>query len=118
MITYTEDPKVFTPVQIIYSDRDMVRALIKSALINQTEAVSDQIIDSQAQNVTRASINESLRAVNPCTKEFLEFAVDKLKADIMREMETMRYGAAVTRIEYNLAGEATEIDLNLSISWD
>ena len=117
MITYDDDPKVFTPVQIIYSDRNLVRALIKSALINQSEAICDQIIDNQAQDVTRASINESLRAVNPCTKELLESAVDKLKDDIMQEMETVRYGAAVTRIEYNLAGEATEIDLNLSISW-
>ena len=84
-------------------------------LISQTEAFIDMIVDGQ-EDMTRDGIQETLKGVKESTGEFLNDLLGDLQFMIEARLREVNYGAAVTGIKYDLAGDVTDIEVDVSVS--
>ena len=118
-IVYTRDEQKFTAEQVLWAKRELIDAIVKTALANQTEAFIDMIIDNERPpDITRASVNEILRGVKESTGEFLNDVIGDLKFEVERRLAAANYGAVVTAIKYDIAGDVKDIEVDVSVSMD
>lgn len=111
--------QTFTAEQALWTNRDLVDAVVRAALASQTEAFLDMIIDTERpEEITRASVNETLKGVKDSTGEFLNDVINDLRRTVELRLTSARYGAAVTGIKYDLDGDVTDIEVDVSVSWD
>ena len=106
--------RTFTASDVMLAKRELVDAIIKEALISQTEAIIDMIIDGQ-EDVSREAISDTLKGVKDNTKDYLNDLLLDLKYEVNSRFDAALYGAAVTGIRYNLMGEVTDIETDVSI---
>ena len=107
----------YTANEVLWAKQELIDAVIRQALVNQAEAFVDMIIDNEKpQDITRDRINDILRGVKESTAEFLEDMMGDLKHEALRRLEAANFGAAVTGIKYDLAGDVTDIELDVSVS--
>ena len=112
-----QDEQRYTANEVIWARRELVDAIVRDALISQTEAFIDLIIDTERpEEITRASVNETLRGVKDGAQDFLEDVFNDLKFEVLRRLEAANYGAAVTGIKYDLAGDVKDIEIDVSVS--
>jgi hypothetical protein len=115
-VIFKADEQKFTAEQVLWAKRELIDAMIKSALVGQTEGFIEMISDSErGENITRSSINETLRGVPESAGEFLNDMIGDLQRELERRIKQVRYGAAVTGLKYDLAGDVTDIEVDLSI---
>jgi hypothetical protein len=106
----------FTANDVLWSKRELVNAMVEAALIGQTEAFIEMIADcEQGQDITRATVNNTLRGVKESTQEFLNDVIADLQRAIDKRLREVNYGAAVTGIKYDLAGDVTDIEVDVSV---
>ena len=116
-VVFKAGEQTFKASQVLWAKQELVNAVVEQALINQTEAFIDMIIDGERpQDITRDSVNNILRGVKDSTQEFLNDVVADLERAIMQRLEDAHYGAAVTGIKYDLAGDVTDIEVDVSVS--
>ena len=117
-VVYIQDEaRKFTANEVIWAKRELVDAVVKMALINQTEAFIDMIIDTEKpEEITRASVNETLRGVKESTQEFFNDVIGDLQFAIEARLREVNYGAAVTGIKYGIAGDVKDIEVDVSVS--
>ena len=114
-----QEEQRFAAHEVLWAKRELIDAVVKAALINQTEAFIDMIIDNEKpQDITRDSVNNTLRGVKDCTADFLNDMIGDLQHEVGRRLEAANYGAAVTGIKYDLAGNVTDIEIDVSVSVD
>ena len=112
-----QDEQRYTANEVIWARQELINDIVRDALISQTEAYIDMIIDNEKpQDITRDRANEILRGVKASTAEFLEDVFNDLKYEVLRRLEAANYGAAVTGIKYDLAGDVTDIEIDVSVS--
>lgn len=104
----------FTTEQVIWGHEAVVNAMVEQALIGQTEAFVDMIMDMQ-EDKSRDAINNTLRGVKESANEFLADMLHDLGRAIEKRLEAVNYGAAVTGIKYDLAGDIVDIEVNVSV---
>ena len=110
------EQKLFTASEVLWAKRELIDAMIKSALVGQTEGFLEMITDGErGEDITRASVNNTLRGVPESAGEFLDDMIGDLKRELERRIKQVRYGAAVTGLKYDLAGDVTDIEVDLSI---
>ena len=110
------EQKLFTANEVLWAKRELIDAMIKSALIGQTEGFIEMIADGESgEDITRSSINETLRGVPESAGEFIDDMLGDLKRELERRIKQVRYGAAVTGLKYDLAGDVKDIEVDLSI---
>lgn len=114
-VVYTQGEQMFRAEQVLWAKKELVDAIVKQALVSQTEAFIDMIVDDGG-NETRDSINETLRGVKESTEEFLSDVLADLQRAVETRLAEVNYGAAVTGIKYDLAGDVTDIEVDVSIS--
>jgi hypothetical protein len=83
-------------------------------LISQTEAFIDMMLDGQ-EDLSRNGINETLKGVKDSATDFIGDMVGDLESMLRERMKAVNYGAAVTGIKYDLAGDVTDIEVNVSV---
>ncbi len=105
----------FTTNEILWAQRELINALVESALVGQTEAFVDMIMDLETGEITRASVNETLKGVKESANEFLADMIGDLQRAVEKRLEAVNYGAAVTGIKYDLAGDVVDIEVNVSV---
>ena len=116
-VVYRAGEQTFKASQVLWAKRELVNAVVEAALINQTEAFIEMITDcEQGQDITRATVNNTLRGVKESTQEFLNDVIADLQRAIDKRLREVNYGAAVTGIKYDLAGDVTDIEVDISIS--
>lgn len=118
-VVYQQDEaRKYTANEVLYVKRELVDAVVRAALVGQTEAFIDMLSDGcePAERITRASINETLKGVKESTQEFLNDVIADFAQSLEQRLNEVNYGAAVTGIKYNLAGEVTDIEVDISIS--
>ena len=113
----TQTEQRFKASEVLWAKRELIDAIVREALINQTEAFVDTIVDGQ-EDLTRAGIQETLRGVKESTGEFLNDLIGDLKFEIERRLNAAQYGAAVTGIKYDLAGEVSDIEVDVTVSFE
>ena len=115
VVTRTEQVR-FTASELLWAKRELIDALVKEALVGQTEAFIDMIVDGQ-EDLTRAGIQETLKGVPESAGEFLNDMIGDLKHEVERRLKAALYGAAVTGIKYDLAGEVKDVEVDVSVSF-
>lgn len=115
-VVYKQGEQKFTADDVLWSKRELVNAIVESALVGQTEAFCDMIMDMQQEDgVTRASVNDTLRGVKESAQDFLNDVIGDLQRALEKRLAEVNYGAAVTGIKYDLAGNVVDIEVNVSV---
>jgi hypothetical protein len=104
----------FTAIEVLRSDRVLVNAMVEAALIGQTEGFIEMIIDGQ-EDLSREAINETLKGVKESTEDFISDVLSDLESMLRERLKAVNYGAAVTGIKYDLDGEVTDIEVNVTV---
>ena len=116
-VVYKAGDRTFKASEVLWANRALVDAIVEQALINNTEAFVEMIIDGQ-EDVSRNGINETLRGVKDATGEFLNDLINDLNFELERRIKAAQYGAAVTGLKFDLAGDVTDIEVDVSVSFD
>ena len=114
-VVFKAGEQTFKASEVLWAKKELVNAIVEQALICQTEAFVDMIIDGQ-EDLSRDAINETLRGVKESTGEFLNDLLGDLQFMIEARLREVNYGAAVTGIKYDLAGDVTDIEVDVSVS--
>jgi hypothetical protein len=113
----TQTEQKFKASEVLWAKRELIDAIVREALISQTEAFVDMIVDGQ-EDLSRAGIQDTLRGVKESAREFLNDLVGDLQREVERRLEAAQYGAAVTGIKYDLAGDVKDIEIDVTVSFE
>lgn len=108
---------MFNAGDLLWGKRSLAEAVVEKALVNQTEAFIDMIVDGQA-DLSRAGIQDTLKGVKEDTEEILDDMLNGLVIEIKERFKAARLETAVTGIKYDLTGEVTDIDVNVSVTFE
>ena len=112
----TQTEQRFKASEVLWQKRELIDAIVREALIGQTEAFVDMIVDGQ-EDLSRPAIQETLKGVKESASEFLNDMLGDLKYQIERRLEAAQYGAAVTGIKYDLAGDVKDIEIDVTVAF-
>lgn len=107
----------FTASEVLWAKSVLVEALVREALIGQTDAFIEMIKDNEPQDITRGGINEILRGVPESAQDFLNDMIGDIGREVERKIKAAQYGAAVTAIKYDLAGDIADIDVDVTVTF-
>jgi len=113
-VVFKQGEQTFKAVELLFSKRELVNAVVEQALISQTEGFIDMIIDGQ-EDLSREAINETLRGVKESTEDFIGDMLSDFESMLRERLKQVNYGAAVTGIKYDLAGDVTDIEVNVTV---
>ena len=113
-VVYKASEQTFKAVEVLWGKQSLVNAIVEQALISQTEAFIDMIMDGQ-EDLSRNGINETLRGVKESATDFIGDMIGDLEHAIRERMKAVNYGAAVTGIKYDVAGNVTDIEVDVSV---
>ena len=108
----------FLASEVLWAKSVLIEALVREALIGQTDAFVEMIKDHEPQDIGRDGINEILRGVPESAQEFLNDMIGDIGREVERKIKAAQYGASVTAIKYDLAGDITDIDVDVSVSFE
>lgn len=115
-VVFRAGEQTFKASEVLWQKRELVNAIVEQALIGQTEAFIDMIIDGERPaDITRASVNETLRGVKESAQEFINDMMGDLQRAIDQRLAEVNYGAVVTGIKYDLAGDVTDIEVDVTV---
>lgn len=118
-VTYKQPDRTFTADQLLWQKRELIEALVQHAMISQTEAFVDMIIDTEKpEEITRASVNHTLRGVPDATADFLNDVLGDIEISVKERLAKARYGAVVTGLKYDIAGDVKDIEIDVSVSFE
>ena len=113
-VVYKAGEQSFKAVEVLWAKRELVNAIVEQALISQTEAFIEMIMDGQ-EDLSRAGINNTLRGVKESATDFIGDMMSDLEHALRERMKAVNYGAAVTGIKYDLAGDVTDIEVDVTV---
>jgi hypothetical protein len=113
-VVYKAGEQTFKAVEVLWGKRELVNAIVEQALISQTEAFIEMIIDGQ-EDMSRNGINETLKGVKDSATDFIGDMMSDLERAIRERMKAVNYGAAVTGLKFDLAGDVTDIEVDVSV---
>ena len=116
-VVYKAREQNFKAIEVLWAKRELIDAIVESALISQTEAFIDMIIDGQ-EDMSRNGINETLRGVKESAGEFLNDMIGDLAHEVQRRLNAAQYGAAVTGLKFDLAGDVKDIEVDVTVSFE
>lgn len=113
----TQTEQRFKASEVLWAKRELIDAIVREALIGQTEAFVDMIVDGQ-EDLSRPAIQETLKGVKESAGEFLNDMIGDLKYEVERRIKAANYGAIVTGLKFDLAGDVKDIEVDVSVSFD
>jgi hypothetical protein len=113
-VVYKAGEQTFKAVELLFGKRELVNAVVEQVLISQTEAFIEMIMDGQ-EDMSRNGINETLRGVKDSATDFIGDMMGDLESMIRERLKQVNYGAAVTGIKYDLAGDVIDIEVDVSV---
>jgi hypothetical protein len=115
-VVYRAGEQTFKASEVLWCKRELVNAIVEQALINQTEGFIEMIMDGErGEDITRASVNETLRGVKDSAQDFINDMIGDLQRALNARLKEVNYGAAVTGLKYDLAGDVTDIEVDVSV---
>ena len=107
--------RTFKAHEVLWAKRELINAVVEAALISQTEGFIEMIVDGEGPNeITRASVNETLKGVKDSAQDFINDMLGDLAYQLNARLAAVNYGAAVTGMKFDLAGDVTDIEVNVS----
>jgi hypothetical protein len=118
-VIFKAGERSFKASEILWAKRELIDAIVEQALLNQTEGFIEMIMDGEKPaDITRDSVNNILRGVKDSAEDFLNDMIGDLQHEVKRRLEAASYGASVTGIKYDLAGDVTDIEVDVSVSFE
>ena len=118
-VIYKRDEQRFTAEEVTWAKKELIEAIVRDALVGKTEAFIDMIIDTERpEEITRASVNETMRGVKDAAGNFLKDVIGDLQFSIEARLREARYGAVVTGLKYDIAGDVKDIEVDVSVSFE
>jgi hypothetical protein len=115
-VVYKAGEQSFKAVEVLWAKRELVNAIVEQALINQTEGFIEMIMDGErGEDITRATVNETLKGVKDSAQDFINDMISDLESMLRERLKAVNYSAAVTGIKYDLAGDVTDIEVDVSV---
>ena len=115
-VVYRAGEQTFKASEVLWGKRELINAIVEQALISQTEGFIEMIVDGEASDtITRASVNETLKGVKDCAQDFINDMISDLQRALDARLKEVNYGAAVTGIKYDLAGDVTDIEVDVTV---
>jgi hypothetical protein len=115
-VIFKAGEQTFRATDVLWSKRELVNAIVEQALIGQTEGFIEMIIDGEGpEEITRASVNETLKGVKDSAQDFINDMIGDLQRALDARLKEVNYGAAVTGIKYDLAGDVTDIEVDVTV---
>ena len=115
-VVYRAGEQTFKAVEVLWAKRELVNAIVEQALIGQTEGFIEMIMDGEGpEEITRASVNETLKGVKDSAQDFINDMIGDLQRALDARLKEVNYGAAVTGLKYDLAGDVTDIEVDVSV---
>ncbi len=116
-VVYKAGEKTFKASEVLWAKRELIDAIVEQALISQTEAFIDMIVDGQ-EDLSRAAIQETLKGVKDGAGDFLDDLMGDLKFEVERRLAAAQYGAAVTGLKFDLAGDVKDIEVDVTVAFE
>jgi hypothetical protein len=115
-VVYKAGEQTFKASEVLWGKRELINAIVEQALISQTEGFIEMIMDGErGEDITRASVNETLRGVKDSAQDFINDMIGDLQRALNTRLKEVNYGAAVTGLKYDLAGDVTDIEVDVSV---
>jgi hypothetical protein len=115
-VVYKAGEQTFRATDVLWSKRELVNAIVEQALIGQTEGFIEMIMDGErGEDITRATVNETLKGVKDSAQDFINDVISDLQRALTARLAAVNYGAAVTGIKYDLAGDVTDIEVDVTV---
>lgn len=103
---------------IMWKQKQVARSVVREALISHTEAYIDMMCDGQGEmGTTRNELQASLGSVKESVEDLLEDIVADFTSELKKQLKEALYGAIVTGIKYDLAGNVKDVDVDISVNW-
>lgn len=116
-VVFKKQDRLFKASDVLWSKPELVNAIVEQMLLNQTEAFIDMMIDMQStEPVTRESVNTTLAGVKDSAGDFFSDMIHDLENSVRQRLAEVNYGAAVTGLKFDLAGDITDIEVDVSVS--
>ena len=116
-VIYKAREQTFKASEVLWAKREIIDAIVEQALISQTEAFIDMIVDGQ-EDMTRAGIQDTLKGVKESTGEFLNDLIGDLQHEVERRLKAAQYGASVTGLKFDLAGDITDVEVDVTVVFE
>ena len=116
-VVFNQGQQTFKAQDVLWSKPQLINAIIEQVLISQTEAFIDMLVDMQATDpISRESVNATLAGVKDSASDFLGDMLYDLEQRLRARLAEANYGAAVTGLKFDLAGDVTDIEVDISVS--
>ena len=116
-VVYNKQNQLFKVSDVLWSKPELVNAIVEQMLLNQTEAFIDMMIDMQDSDpVTRETVNNTLQGVKDSAGDFFSDMIGDLERSVRARLAEVNYGAAVTGLKFDLAGDITDIEVDISVN--
>jgi hypothetical protein len=106
----------FKAIEVLWAKRELIDAIVEQALLSQTEAFIDMIVDGQ-EDMSRPAIQETLKGVKESATSFIDDMFGDLQHEVERRMKVACYGASVTGLKFDLAGDVTDVEVDVTVSF-
>ena len=116
-VVFKAGEQTFKASEVLWLKKELIDALVWQALISQTEAFVDMIVDGQ-EDMSRDGIQATLKGVKESTGEFLNDLLGDFESMIKQRLNEAQYGAIVTGIKYDLAGDVTDVEVDVSVAFE
>ncbi len=116
-VVYKLEGQRYSANDILWAKRELVEAIVRDAMVSQTEGFIDMIMDGQ-EDLSRAGINNTLGGVPDSTHDFLREVMSELEQEVLRACKRALYGASVTGIKYDLAGDVKDIEVDVTVNFE
>lgn len=116
-IVYKESNDMFRPMDVLLTSQELVRGVIKEALVTQTETCVDMCLDNGTSSVTREEVMRYLEDVKGFANNWLEDVVNDFRRTLIDELNSAEYTGSVTAIKYDLDGSVSDVDVAVEVSW-
>jgi hypothetical protein len=119
-VIFKTPAEAFAAHDIMWKQKQVAQAIVRKALVDQTEAYVDMMCDGGGMEMgtTRDELQASLGGVKFGVEDMLDDLVADFAAEIKKQLKAVLYGAIVTGIKYDLAGGIKDVEVDVSINWE
>ena len=119
-VIHKTETNTFAVGDVLHAKERLLDAIVRDVLIGQTESLIEMVVDDQrnmdASDLDRDGLQNLLRDVKVAAADYLNDTMRELQSALIARLEDAAYGACVTGIKYDLAGEITDVEVDVTIS--
>ena len=110
-VEYTRPPQI-RPESVLYSQKETVNAIALMAIVNMLESNIEMVVDCASEYKTKEDIETVMNGTVDQAIDFLNDAMDELKAAVIERVRTGRLAARVKTMKFcDVDGELDDVDV-------